>query len=190
MEPTTLKHRAAAFSARVDRLSGATGSLLQWAALTSIGLAAFAAISRKLFGFYSNAWSEMQWYLFGAVFLLGAADVLRADEHVRVDALWVHWSNRTKAWIDLVVLSFVALPTCVTMVVLGALHTWSAYTHGEHSYMADGLLIWPVRALVPLGFLLLALQSVAEILRRWMRLWPAEPGSTAPPQRSHGAKHA
>lgn len=156
----------------MDRLSAAVGRVLQWAALASVGLAAFAAVSRKLFGLYINAWSEMQWYLFGAVFLLGAADVLRADEHVRVDVIWTHLSERTRARIDIVVLSVVALPICIVMIVLGASHTWSAYSHGEHSYMHNGLAIWPVRALVPLGFLLLGLQCAAEIIHRW---WPVPP---------------
>jgi TRAP-type mannitol/chloroaromatic compound transport system permease small subunit len=171
-----LKSALIHLAARIDGLSATTGRLLQWAAFASIGLAAFAALSRKLFGVYFAAWSELQWYLFGAVFLLGAADVLRADEHVRVDALWTHLSDRTRAWIDTVVLSFVALPTCAVMIALGVSHTWSAYWHGEHSYMHSGLVIWPVRALVPLGFLLLALQCLAEIVHRWL---PARPSPGA-----------
>lgn len=180
---------AASTVSRIDRLTSTVGAWLQWAALASIALAAFAAVSRKLFGFYSNSWSELQWYLFGAVFLLGAADVLRADEHVRVDVLWTRWSPRTKAWIDTLVLLLVALPTCITMLVLGAMHTWAAVRLGEHSYMADGLLIWPVRALVPLGFGLLALQVVAEVIRRWPLLGsghasPADGAAPAEPPRA------
>ena len=102
-------HRWLKLADRIDALSAAVGRALRWAILVSVGLAAFSALSRKLFLYYSNSWSELQWYLFGAAFLFCAADVLRVDEHVRVDALSRRWSDRTRAWIDLVALAVIAI---------------------------------------------------------------------------------
>lgn len=158
------------FADRVDALSAAIGRSLRWAILACVGLAAFSALSRKLFLYYSNSWSELQWYLLGAVFLLGAADVLRVDEHVRVDVLSQRWSARTRAWLDVVALAVVGLPISLLMTVLGTAHAWSAFVHDEYSYMADGLVIWPMRALIPIGFVLFGLQCVAQIVRRAERL--------------------
>ena len=157
-------------AAAIDRLNAAIGRSMIWAVLASVLLAAASALLRKLFHLYASSWTEMQWYLFGAVFLFSAAHMLQIDEHVRVDVLAQRWSARTRALIDLAALAAVALPISLIMVHLGAAHAWSAWRHGEHSYMADGLIIWPVRALVPIGFGLFALQVVAEIIRRADRL--------------------
>lgn len=154
------------FADRVDALSAAVGRALRWAIFACVGLAAFSALSRKLFLYYVNAWSELQWYLLGAVFLFGAADVLRVGEHVRVDVLSQRWSASTRAWLDVLALAAVALPISLLMVVLGTAHAWSAFVHDEHSYMADGLIVWPMRALIPIGFVLFGLQCVAQIVRR------------------------
>ncbi len=162
------------FADRIDALSARVGRAMRWAILMCVGLAAFSALSRKLFLYYANAWSELQWYLLAAVFLFGAADVLRVDGHVRVDVLSRRWSARTRAWLDVLALAAVALPISLLMTALGAAHAWSAFLHGERSYMADGLVIWPVRALVPIGFALFALQCVAQIVRavEWLRAEP------------------
>jgi len=151
---------------KIDRLNERIGRLMVWCVLASVVLAAVAALLRKLFLLYSSSWSEMQWYLFGAAFLFSAPHVLRIDEHVRVDVLARRWSPRTRAGLDLAALVLVALPICVTMVVLGTEHAWTALRFGERSYMHDGLLIWPVRALVPIGFVLLGLQTLSEIVHR------------------------
>jgi TRAP-type mannitol/chloroaromatic compound transport system permease small subunit len=154
------------FADGVDRISRGIGRLLIWAVLASVLLAAGSALSRKLFAYYFNWWSELQWYLFGAVFLLGAAHMLQLDEHVRVDVLARRWSARSRAVLELIALCAVAVPISALMAWLGFEHAWSAFRHAEHSYMADGLVIWPVRALVPVGFVLFGLQSLAEIVRR------------------------
>jgi TRAP-type mannitol/chloroaromatic compound transport system permease small subunit len=154
------------FADGVDRISRGIGRLLVWAVLASVLLAAGSALSRKLFAYYFNWWSELQWYLFGAVFLLGAAHMLQLDEHVRVDVLARRWSARSRAVLELIALCAVAVPISALMAWLGFEHAWSAFRHAEHSYMADGLVIWPVRALVPIGFVLFGLQSLAEIVRR------------------------
>lgn len=154
------------FADGIDRISQGIGRRLIWAVLASVLLAAGSALSRKLFAYYFNWWSELQWYLFGAVFLLGAAHMLQLDEHVRVDVLARRWSARVRAVLELVALCAVAVPISAIMACLGFEHAWSAFRHGERSYMADGLVIWPVRTLVPAGFVLFGLQSLAEIVRR------------------------
>jgi TRAP-type mannitol/chloroaromatic compound transport system permease small subunit len=159
-------HRMLTFAAAIDRFNAAIGRLMIWAVLASVLLAAASALLRKLLHLYSNSWTELQWYLFGAVILFSAAHLLHIDEHVRVDVLARRWSARTRSIVDLVALVAVALPISLIMMHLGAAHAWSAWHHGEHSYMADGLVICPVRALVPIGFALFALQAVAEIIRR------------------------
>ena len=150
----------------IDRVNKRICHLMIWCVLASVLLAALAALLRKLFLFYSNSWSELQWYLFGAAFLFGAPHVLRLDEHVRVDVLAQRWSARTRAWLDLIAFALVALPICVIMIVLGGEYAWTAFRFGEKSFMHDGLVMWPVRALVPIGFLLLGLQTFSEIVHR------------------------
>lgn len=162
----------------IDRLNAWLGRQMLWCVLVAVLVAAACAVLRKAFALYSNAWSELQWQLFGAACLFSAAWVLQLDEHVRVDVLAQRWSARTRAWLDLVVLVGVAMPLCATMVVLGTEHAWSAFRHGEGSYMPDGLVIWPSRALVPIGFALLGLQSLAQTLRCAVMLrlghWPSD----------------
>lgn len=158
--------RLLALSAGIDRLNAWVGRAMAWCIGASVLIAGAVALARKFFRLGSNAWVEMEWYLFGASFLLGAGYVLLVDEHVRVDALAGRWSARTRAWLDIVALAAVALPICALMVWLGSLYAWHALSTGERSYMADGLIVWPVRVLIPLGFSLLGLQSLSEIIRR------------------------
>lgn len=165
-----------AMACKIDRFNERVGRLMIWCVLASVILAAAAALLRKLFLFYSSSWSELQWYLFGAAFLFSAPYVLRIDEHVRVDVLARRWSTRTRARLDLAALILVSLPICVTMVVLGTEHTWTALRFGERSYMHDGLLLWPVRALVPIGFVLLGLQTLSEIVHRIVLLQTEQQG--------------
>lgn len=104
--------------------------------------------------------------LYAAAFLLAMGYVLLVDEHVRVDALAQRFSARVRAWIDLLALWLFVLPLCVLMVVLGGEYFLRAWQSGEGSYMADGLIIWPVRLFIPLGFGLLGLQAISEAIKR------------------------
>lgn len=157
-------------SRAIDRINTWIGRAVIWCILASAVIGASCALLRKLFRIGSNAWFEMQWHLFAAAFLLSAAYVLLVDEHVRVDALAARWSARVRAWLDIVALALIALPICAVMVVFGAQYAWQAYEIGEGSYMHDGLPLWPVRALTPIGFALLGLQSISEIIRRVLYL--------------------
>ncbi|MBX3585109.1 MAG: TRAP transporter small permease subunit [Ramlibacter sp.] len=160
MEPLRLISRA------IDALNRRIGRFTVWFILASVLISAGNASMRKAFGLASNAWLEGQWYLFAAAFLLASGYVLMVDEHVRVDALAQRFSPRLRAWIDVLALVLAVLPLCVLMVGLGAEYFWRAWTEGERSFNSDGLVRWPVRLCIPLGFALLGLQSLSEIIKR------------------------
>ena len=124
------------------------------------------AVSRYLFDLSSNAWLELQWYLFSAVFLLAAGYALLHNEHVRIDVIFGHLPPRVRAWIDLIGGVFFLLPMAVIIMVLSWPIFVDSYRINEYSSDAGGLLRWPVKLLIPAGFLLLALQGVSEIIKR------------------------
>ena len=127
------------------------------------------AISRKVLDLSSNAYLEIQWYLFGGAFLFAAADTLRANAHVRIDVLSNRLSLRTRLTIDIIGFSVFLLPFCLLMVYFSwPMFAESFYRH-EISSDAGGLLRWPVKLFIPVGFLLLGLQTTAEILKSVMQ---------------------
>ena len=150
----------------IDALNDRVGRMTMWLVLAAVLLSALNAIVRKAFSVSSNAYLEMQWYLFAGVFLLGAGHVLLKNEHVRIDALAGRWSRRTQVWIDVVGLLVFLLPLCVWVV----LQSWpvftQAWTSGEMSSNAGGLIRWPSYLLLPVGFALLGLQAVSELIKR------------------------
>lgn len=151
----------------IDSLNRWIGRAMAWCILASVLISTANAVMRKTFSISSNSWVEMQWYLYAAAFLLAAGYVLMVDEHVRVDALAQRFSARLRAGLDVIVLLFFVLPLCALMIDLGGAYFWDAYWRAEHSFMADGLTVWPVRLLIPLGFGLLGLQTLSEIVRRF-----------------------
>lgn len=124
------------------------------------------ALVRYTFDIGSNAWLELQWYLSTVTVFLGAPLLLKANEHVRVDVIYGGRSPRTKAWIDLLGFVFFFMPVCVMFVFLSYNFVHDAWVQHEMSSNAGGLLRWPVKILIPLGFALLSLQGVAEIIKR------------------------
>lgn len=156
-----------AASRRIDALNRWVGRATAWLILAAVLISTVNAVLRKAFHLGSNAWIESQWYLTGAAFLLVAGYVLLVDEHVRVDALAQRLPPRLRAGLDLLTLLLIVLPLCALMVVLGGRYFWHALATGEHSFMADGLIIWPVRLFIPLGFALLGLQAASEAIKRW-----------------------
>lgn len=155
-----------AVSRAIDTLNERVGRVVLWAVLAVTLISAGNALARKALGLSSNAWLEIQWYLFGAIFLLAAGYTLKHNGHVRIDVIFSHLSERARAWIDLVGGLLFLLPLCVLMVMLSWPHFAESLTRGEMSPDAGGLIRWPVRLLTPLGFLLLALQGVSEIIKR------------------------
>ena len=155
-----------AWSNSIDTLNRWVGRATVWCILASLLISTGNALMRKAFALTSNVWMEVQWYLFAAAFLLAMGYVLMVDEHVRVDALAQRLSARSRAWIDVLALCLFVLPLCVLLLGLGTAYFLRAWYTGEGSFMADGLIIWPVRLFIPLGFGLLGLQAVSEVIKR------------------------
>lgn len=160
---------------RIDRLNESVGRPVAWLILIAVCIAVLTAFARKV-GTGSNAFIEVQWYLFAAIFLLGAGHTLKRDEHVRIDVIAKHFSNRTRAGIELAGHLLFLLPLCALLIWLGTENAWVAWRSHEMSADAGGLPRWPVLALIPLGFLLLGLQVVAESIRRLALLSGKESG--------------
>jgi TRAP-type mannitol/chloroaromatic compound transport system permease small subunit len=160
-----------AFARGVDWLSDRFATAAAWAVLASCLISAGNAIVRYGLDTSSNAWLEIQWYLFAACVMLGAAQVLRRNEHVRVDLLYGRCSGRVRAWIDLLGLLFFLLPVMGLMLWLSWPLFVQAFVSGERSGNVGGLVRWPALLLLPLGFALVALQGVAEAIKRvaWLR---------------------
>lgn len=155
-----------AFARGVDRLNGLLGQGLGWLLLAAVLISAGNAIARKAFDLGSNAYLEAQWYLFSAVFLLGAGYVLLRNAHVRIDVIANRLSPRTNAWIDLLGLLLFTLPLCCMLVLLSWPVFERAWVSGEVSQNAGGLLRWPALLMIPAGFTLLGLQALAELVKR------------------------
>lgn len=158
-------------SQAIDRFSNAIGRLTWWLVLAVSLISAGNALARKAFGVSSNAMLETQWYLFAAVFMLGAGYAFLNNAHVRIDVLASRWGARTRHWVDIIGILLFLLPLCWLMVQEGWPLFHRAWVSGEVSTNAGGLIRWPVFALIPLGFALLALQAVSELIKRAHFLW-------------------
>lgn len=155
-----------AVSRGIDRVSEAIGKSVMWLILLAIVISAANAVVRKAFNYSSNAWLEMQWYLFGAAFLLASANTLRHNEHIRIDILYGLRSRRGQHWIDLVGHVFFLLPFVALMSWMLVPYAWQAWKIGQISTNAGGLIIWPARALLAAGFVLLTVQALSEIIKK------------------------
>jgi len=155
-----------ALSRGIDRLNLIVGRGVSWLVLLVVVISAGNAVSRKLFSLSSNAWLEVQWYLFSAIFLLAAGYTLLKGEHVKVDILFARLPRRIQLWIEVFGTLVFLLPFCVLSVLL----TWpvvvSKYLSQETSGNAGGLVLWPVWVLIPIGFTLLGLQGISELIKR------------------------
>ena len=150
----------------VDALSGGIGSFIRWLVLASVLISAGNAIVRKLFNMSSNSFLEIQWYLFAAVFMLGAGFAFLRNAHVRIDFISNKLSRRTNAIIDAVGIVVFVVPLCVILIDLSWPLFYTAWETGEVSSNAGGLIRWPVMLLIPVGFALLLLQAVSELIKR------------------------
>ena len=157
---------ALGLSRAIDRASEVIGKSVMWLILVAIIISAINAVIRKVFNTSSNAWLEAQWYLFGAAFLLAASYTLKQNEHIRIDIVYGMFSRRRQHWIDLFGHVFFLLPFVVLMAWMLVPYAWQAYKIGQVSTNAGGLLIWPARALLAAGFLLLIAQAVSEIIKK------------------------
>ena len=150
----------------IDAFSARLGRWLSWLILVTVLISAANATVRKLFDYSSNAYLEIQWYLFSATFLLGAGYTLLRNEHVRIDIISARLSRRTRNWIDAIGIVFFIFPMCFLIAWLSWPLLEDAWTRNEVSTNAGGLIIWPARLLVPVGFGLLILQAISELIKR------------------------
>jgi TRAP-type mannitol/chloroaromatic compound transport system permease small subunit len=150
----------------IDGLNERIGKVAAWAIVAAVLVSAVNALVRKFFGTSSNAWLELQWYLFGAVFMLCASWTLKVNEHIRIDILSAKLSKRSRDRIDVFGHLFILLPFVALMIYLSVPFFWRSYTSGEISTNAGGLLIWPAKGLILLGFILLGLQWLSELIKR------------------------
>jgi TRAP-type mannitol/chloroaromatic compound transport system permease small subunit len=153
-------------SQNIDRLNDLVGRTAYWLVLVMVLIAAGNAVWLYLFRDSSNAWLELQWYLFSAVFLLCAGYTLLHRQHVRIDVVYARFSRRTQLWIDLLGSLFFLLPMAALILWLSVPWFLLSFHSGEMSGNSGGLIIWPAKLLVPIGFALLILQGLSEIIKR------------------------
>ena len=155
-----------AVSRVIDAINEKFGVIANWLVLLACLISAGNAASRYLFSMSSNAWLEIQWYMFAGMVLLGAPFTLKMNEHVRVDLVYGLVSERTRIWIDIIGGLLFLLPICVILIYF----TWPWFVESwrlnEVSSNAGGLLRWPVKLMLPVGFALMALQGISEIIKR------------------------
>ena len=157
-------------SALIDALNERVGKLVYWLVLATVLISAGNAIMRKMFSISSNAWLELQWYLFSAVFLLCAGYTLLHNGHVRIDVLAGRLSPKGQAWIDILGTLFFLLPMTLMLTWMSWPYFVRAFQTSEISGSAGGLILWPARVLMPVGFGLLALQGFSELIKRFAML--------------------
>jgi TRAP-type mannitol/chloroaromatic compound transport system permease small subunit len=153
-------------SRAIDAMNAWIGKWLSWLVLAAVVVSAVNAVVRKVFDTSSNSWLELQWVLFGVVFLLCSPWTLCANEHIRIDIVNNMLPKRLRDTIDLVGHALFLLPLTLIMVVTGVPFFLRSLAINEQSFSAGGLPQWPAKSLVPLGFLLLLLQGVSEIIKR------------------------
>lgn len=150
----------------IDGLNELVGKLVYWLILLAVIISAGNATIRYVFHTSSNAWLEVQWYLFSAVFLLAAGYTLLRNEHIRIDVVVGRLSERALTWIDIWGTLLFLMPMALIFMWLSWPMFWNSFVHNEMSSDAGGLIRWPVKALVPVGFALLALQGISELIKR------------------------
>jgi len=150
----------------IDQISTWVGKLTMWLILATTLISAGNALVRKAFNQSSNGLLEIQWYLFAAVFMLGAGYGFLKNSHVRIDFLSSKLSERARNWVDVLGILGVLFPFCIISISLGWPFFMQAYTSGEMSQNAGGLIRWPAYGLIPLGFALLMLQGLSELIKR------------------------
>ena len=150
----------------IDAVNYWLGKVVMWLVLAAVLISAGNAIVRKAFNLGSNAFLEIQWYLFAGVFMLGVGYVMLKNGHVRIDFVSSRLSKRTNAIIDAIGIVVFTIPLSLIMIDLGWPLFYRAYVSGEMSQNAGGLIRWPVLGLVPLGFVILLTQALSELIKR------------------------
>ncbi|MCK3780767.1 TRAP transporter small permease subunit [Ensifer sesbaniae] len=154
------------FSRLIDTITEFIGKSVSWLILAAVLVSAGNAVIRKIFNMSSNAWLEAQWYLFGAAFMFAAAYTLSQNEHIRIDVVYGQFSRRVQHWIDLLGHLLFLMPFVLLVLYYLFPYVKMSYVSGEVSSSAGGLIIWPAKAILLVGFLLLAFQGVSEIIKK------------------------
>lgn len=168
----------------IDWLNEIVGKNTIWLILASTVISAVNAIVRKAFNYSSNGFLEIQWYLFAGAFMLASGYALLHREHVRVDVVSSKFSKRSQIWMDIFGFVFFLGPVCIAAIWFGTPFFLQGLNSGEMSSNAGGLIRWPVYLMIPLGFSLLLLQGVSEVIKRFAFLQ----GLIEDPTVKHGAK--
>ncbi|MEO8837953.1 MAG: TRAP transporter small permease subunit [Herbaspirillum sp.] len=150
----------------IDALNEKIGHGVSWALLLAVLICAGNAIIRYTFNMSSNSWLEIQWYLYGAVFFLGASYTLRRNEHVRIDVVAGRFSKRTQVWIDVFGFSLFLLPVTLLILYYAIPYALLSIQNQEYSSNSGGLIVWPAKLIIPVGFFLLTLQGFSELIKR------------------------
>ena len=155
-----------AISRVIDAVNERLGRIANWVVLIAVVISAGNAMVRYAFDLSSNAWLEVQWYLFAVMVMLGTSYTFRLNEHVRVDIVYMHLSERGKEWLDLIGTALFLVPSTLIIAWFSWPFFMQSWSIQEMSTNAGGLLRWPVKILLPLGLVLLALQGISEIIKR------------------------
>lgn len=156
-----------ALSRLIDKMNSGIGWLMMWMIFASTVISCINAIIRKVFDIGSNAFLEVQWYLFATSFLLAAGYTLLNNEHVRIDVISSRFAKRTQIWMDIVGFLVFLLPVCVAILWFSMPFFLNGLRSGEVSANAGGLILWPVYLMLPLGFALLLVQGFSEVIKRF-----------------------
>jgi TRAP-type mannitol/chloroaromatic compound transport system permease small subunit len=153
-------------SKSIDALNERIGLGISWALLAAVLICAGNALVRYSLNISSNAWLEIQWYLFGAIFLLASSYTLKRNEHVRIDVVVGRFSKRTQVWIDVFGFVLFLLPATLLILYFAVPYAMESIRSQEMSSNAGGLIVWPAKLLIPIGFLMLSLQGISELIKR------------------------
>ena len=155
-----------AVSAAIDQLNEKIGYICNFLVLAACIVSAANAMIRYAFGYSSNGWLELQWYMFAILVMFGASYTFKRNEHVRVEILYLMLRERGQIWLDLIGTLFFLIPACLLLAYLSWPFFYQAYVVGEVSGNAGGLVRWPIKLVVPVGLVMLALQGVSEVIKR------------------------
>ena len=150
----------------IDRFNTVVGRAVSWLILLAVVVSAGNAIVRKIFNTSSNMWLELQWYLYGAAFMGAAAYTLLENEHIRIDLVYGMWSRKVQHWIDLIGHVLFLMPFTILMVYYLYPYALRSYERGEGSASFGGLLLWPAKTILLVGFVLLFFQGISEIIKK------------------------
>ena len=154
------------FSTLIDAMNEKIGLICNWLVLLACIVSAGNAMVRYAYDKSSNAWLEAQWYMFAVIVMFGAAYTLRKNEHVRVDIFYMTLSRRGQLWVDILGTLVFLIPTCTILAWLSWPFFIQSFNVLEHSSNAGGLVRWPIKLVLPLGFALVALQGISELIKR------------------------